>query len=275
MDDKSATYRDVDALPFWRAVRSDLMPRGDGWKPVVEGLPGHLGQALAGSLLQPADQLASLAGQGHVAGALVSSALDPAAVAPFLSDSSLSLENVALQWLYRYLIVEGVCEHNRALALGGWNPMFLALADEGLHFMTYMAAILVMMEEGKLPNPMDRGGFPAAEPLVRRRVSDACAFLHPKAQDYGESFRRHGLPGLLPRLWDKIARYAQLRSVLRTSNFEKREDSARDMLGYSCIAWSLLLELPAGLRSAYLRKQVWEVDPRAGTWTRAGAGRGD
>jgi hypothetical protein len=64
-----------------------------------------------------------------------------------------------------------------------------------------------------------------------------------KAADYGESFRRHGLTGLVPRIWDKAARYAQLSSLDRAANYESKLDSARDLFGYSLIAWSLVWEL--------------------------------
>ena len=76
---------------------------------------------------------------------------------------------------------------------------------------------------------------------MRWRVKKVCELLHEKAQDYGESFRRHGLPGLVPRLWDKIARYAQLKADNRTAKFERMEDSVVDLLGYCCVAWSLML----------------------------------
>lgn len=248
------TDTENDTAAFWRAVHSGLMPKGDAWADAVGRVPALMSAAEAGGLLQSAEQLLTLSGRGHMNGALATTALDKEAVAPFLSDAELSLEGAALQWLYRFPVVEGLSEHSRRLALGEWNPMFLGLVEEGLHFMTYMAALLVLMEEGQLPNPMDRAAFPDTEPAVRARVASACGLLLPKARDYGESFRRHGLPGLLPRLWDKAARYANLGAV-PGANFESRGDSARDLLGYSCIAYSLLLELPAEVRRGYERKR--------------------
>jgi hypothetical protein len=255
-----------DSTPFWQEVRRSLMVRGDAWKPVIESLPDHVTLDGIRSLFQTPDQLTYLVGQGHIAGQLVESSPSREVLLPFLQPRTalayhhLSLENVAMQWLYRFVVIEGLIEHNRKEPLQKWPPMFLHMVEEGLRFMVYMAALLVLMEEGKLENPLPNPKIAPSEPLVKQRIKEACAFLHPKAQDYGESFRRHGLPGLLPRLWDKIARYAQLRADNRPSNFEKKEDSARDLLGYSLIAYSLMLELPEDFRRSYQPTAVYETE---------------
>jgi hypothetical protein len=239
------------------------MVRGDGWKPVVEDLPNHINAAEAKELLQSAAQLTVLEGQGHIAGGLILTSIDSATVAPFLNDKELSLENITLQWLYRFIIVEAMCEHNRRDPMAAWAPMFLHTVEQGLHFMLYMATLLVLYEEKKIYAviPSETGSTGVLhEDLVRARIKQACEFLHPKAQDYGESFRRHGIPGLLPRLWDKIARYAQLKADNRSGNFEKMEDSARDLLGYCCIAYSLMLELPKELRESYQPTSIYVTE---------------
>jgi hypothetical protein len=254
-----------DSTPFFQEVRHSLMVRGDGWKPVIEDLPNHVKAADVKELLQSADQLTFLNGQGHIAGTLIETKLNKDAVLPFLNDKELTLENITLQWLYRFIIVEAFCEHNRRDPLAGWSPMFLHTVEQSLHFMLYMAALMVLIEEGKYALRDLNAGIPVAdllqtETVVKERITAACEFLHPKAQDYGESFRRHGIPGLLPRLWDKIARYAQLKADNRTGNFEKLEDSARDLLGYCCIAYSLMLELPKDLRESYQPTSVYETE---------------
>ena len=232
------------------------MVRGDGWKSVIEDLPNYISLSDTKELLQTPDQLTSLAGFGYIAGERINTRLAKERTLPFLLNSK-SLENITLQWLYRFLIVEGLVEHNRAVPMAQWNAMFLHMVDQGLHFMVVMATLLVLVEEGKINPDNDEE---ISETLLKERVAEACKFLHPKAQDYGESFRRHGLPGVLPRLWDKVARYAQLRADNRPGNFEKKEDSARDLLGYSIIAYSLMLELPADLRTSYQPTSVYETE---------------
>src|SRR5271154_77505 len=246
-----------NTTPFWQEVRRSLMVRGDGWKAVIEDLPNHINSIEAKDLIQSVDQLTHLDGVGYIAGGRVDTHLDQAGVDSSLSNE-MTLENVTLQWLYRFIIVEGLVEHNRTKNMVTWAPMFLHMVEQGLHFMVYMAALLVLIEE-KAVTDAQLGYIEFTEQSVKNRIAQACEFLHPKAQDYGESFRRHGLPGILPRLWDKIARYAQLRADDRSGNFEKKEDSARDLLGYSIIAYSLMLELPAELRESYQPTSVYET----------------
>ena len=246
-----------ETTPFWQEVRHSLMVRGNGWKPVIEALSNHISAKEAEELLQSPDQLTYLNGVGYIAGEKVETQLAKEAVLPYLGKTNL--ENISLQWLYRFFIIEGLVEHNRTAPLVEWNPMFLHMVEQGLHFMVYMATLLVLIEEKKIGDAQ-LGLFESTERMVRERVSQACEFLHPKAQDYGESFRRHGLPGILPRLWDKIARYAQLKADNRAGNFEKKEDSARDLLGYSIIAYSLVLELPKEVRQSYQPTAVFETE---------------
>lgn len=265
-----------ESTPFWQEVRGSLMVRGDKWKAVIESLPNRIDALEAKELLQSADQLTVLRGSGHIEGALIETSLDKDAVLPYLPEDALNLESISLQWLYRFIVVEALVEHNRNTPMAGWSPMFLHTVEQGLHFMLYTAALLVLIEEKRILtlsqiNPSDSlplGEFDQTEMLVKERVTQACAFLHPKAQDYGESFRRHGLSGLLPRLWDKIARYAQLKADNRAGNFEKLEDSARDLLGYCCIAYSLMLELPEDLRQSYQPIGTYTAERVGGEWTK-------
>src|SRR5271157_2854112 len=132
-----------ETTPFWQEVRRSLMVRGDGWKPVIEDLPNHISIAEAIELLQSADQLATLNGVGYIAGGRTETSLDKETVLPALLDV-LSIENTALQWLYRFIVVEALVEHNRAKPMAAWAPMFLHTVEQGLHFMVYMAALLVL-----------------------------------------------------------------------------------------------------------------------------------
>src|SRR5271154_1965951 len=139
-----------NTTPFWQEVRRSLMVRGDGWKPVIEDLPNHINSAEARELIQPAEQLSLLNGMGFIAGGKIETQLDASIVLPYLNDKTLNLENVTLQWLYRFIIVEGLVEHNRTNNMTTWAPMFLHMVDQGLNFMVYMSALLVLYEEKKI-----------------------------------------------------------------------------------------------------------------------------
>lgn len=201
-------------------------------------------------MLQCGEQLvqANMEGVAFLAGQRHTAIPNPEVISKYLPDDYLTVETLALQWLYQFLILEGISTTPPAeKPLAEWPPMFLDLYVKGLHFMVYMAALLCLMEEGKIKFDLaiPKAYFLETEESVQARVEQTTKNLYRKAQDYGESFRRHGVVGLIPRLWDKIARYATLSAEDRVANFESRQDSARDLLGYSVIAYSLLLEVPA------------------------------
>ena len=235
-----------DKTLFWQEIRNTLMIRGDGWKAVVDGLPDRIDASQAKQKLQSSNQLANcrMQGQAFIAGDIVYATPSAENLAINLPPDLLTRENLVLQWLYQFLILESVAKHLKEKPLAEWHPMFLDMYGTGLHFMTYIAALICMIEEKPITG-VSVGSFTDTEEDVRHRIYDATVNLWAKAQDYGESFRRHGVTGLLPRLWDKVARYVQLMAANREAHFEPKADSARDLLGYSIIAWSLLLEVPA------------------------------
>jgi hypothetical protein len=242
----------MTTTPFWQEVRSTVMLRGDGWREVVESLPNRLDASEIKSMVQSVEQLTHchMEGVAYLAGAPVRATPDPEALIAHLPADVLTPENIVLQWLYQFFIVEGLAramtDLNSDAPIADWPPMILDLLLRSFQFMVYMSALLTLMEEGFYATaaiPMSE--FLATEKAVRYRVEFTANHLCSKTQDYGESFRRHGMLGLIPRLWDKIARIAQLKSKNRTANHEPMQDSARDLLGYSAIAWSLVLEVPA------------------------------
>lgn len=236
-------------IPFWQEIRSSVMPRGTGWREVIESLPRRLDAAEVKSMLQSASQLtsANMQGVAYLAGVPERTTLNPDILFQYLAPTLLTPENIVLQWLYQFFIIEGLdramADLNSKASIADWPPMILDMYVRGLQFMVYMAALLVLFEETKIDICFLDGSL--HEELVKARVMQTTKNLYAKAQDYGESFRRHGIQGVIPRLWDKIARYTQLRSEDRVPNFESQQDSARDLLGYSAIAWSLVLEVPA------------------------------
>jgi hypothetical protein len=246
----------------WREIRKGLMCNGPDWKNVVESLPDRMNAEEAIKLMQSKEQLLLMSGHGYVAGSKLDLTIDAQEAKKFMHpDGFYGVEDFALQWLHRFLILEGIFATFGTKPLPEWPPMFMAMVDEGLHFMTYMAALMCLLEEKRMGAVWSDVGYITdnhiknSQDQVRKRLMEAVEFLHPKAQDYGESFRRHGIYGLLPRLWDKIARIIQLKADARIANFEKLADSAKDLLGYSTIAWSLVIELPEEERQRYAQKQ--------------------
>lgn len=239
-----------EKLPFWQEIRTTLMLRGTTWQDAVESLPEKLNADEVQEMLQSVHQLANANMQGiaFLEGRPVTAAPDKDVLAPQLPAGKLTIENVTLQWLYQFFILEGLDramrETNPHAPMAEWPQMILDMFQRGLQFMVYMSALLCLMEEQSLELELPLSDFANTEQFVRSRVANTTKNLCRKSQDYGESFRRHGVAGLIPRLWDKIARYTQLKSESREPNFESMQDSVRDLLGYSAIAWSLVLEVP-------------------------------
>jgi hypothetical protein len=251
----------MSITPVWNEVRKGLMIHGTDWRSVVESIPARVEIDRAAKLMQSKDQLThSMEGLGYVAGTPVVGTIDSDILKKFMPPIGFyGVEDFTLQWLYRYFIIEGCVETQRKLPMAAWPPMILAMVDDGLHFLVYMSAMICLLEEHGPYGAawaVTEEQFLDSEYNVQRRLHQTTKLLHPKAQDYGESFRRHGIPGLLPRLWDKIARITQLKANGNTSNFEGLADSAKDLLGYSTIAWSLVLELPEEIRYTYSNPQT-------------------
>ena len=73
-------------------------------------------------------------------------------------------------------------------------------------------------------------------------LQDMVQVLIKKSRDYGQSFRRHGFPSLLSRIWDKVSRYVTLKNLNTTPHFESLRDTAQDLLGYSVMVAAVLWE---------------------------------
>lgn len=249
-----------EKLPFWQEIRSTLMLRGNQWQQVVEDLPNIISIDEVQDMLQSAHQVThcNMRGIAHLGGSPVTATPNAEIIYPFLPADKITIEFLTLQWLYQFFLIEGLSKHAGERPLAEWNEMFLHMTLKSLQFMVYVSALLCLMEEQSLDYELPLVDFKSTEPFVRARIAHTTKNLVRKSQDYGESFRRHGVAGLIPRLWDKIARYTQLKSESRTPNFESMQDSVRDLLGYSAIAWSLVLEVPAV--AAGIHTEVFEQE---------------
>lgn len=232
---------------YWREVRNGLFVHNEKWNETIDRLPYLISSELVLSKLQSVDQLlhSGMKGVGTVGFKSVIATPDSELLinAGPLLDDCFSVENLFLQWVYCFYIVEAFSNNFHNFSLPQWPHTFLNLVEENLHVMTYIAALIFLYEEAKFKDIVSRDNFEYTENGVRDKVKDLTSTLYSKCAEYGESFRRHGLQGTLPRLWDKIARYAQLSALGRDATYEPKRDSAKDLLGYCIIAWSLVHEL--------------------------------
>src|SRR5208282_1439673 len=110
-----------------------------------------------------------------------------------------------LQFFCQFLQFEGLYNYLASNGLSVpelWDVSILTQYIELIQTMTFYAAMLIITEEGRLPEHESD-----IEPLIRDEVRKICDLLTSKTTDYGQAFLRHGVIGLLYRVWDKIARY--------------------------------------------------------------------
>ena len=103
------------------------------------------------------------------------------------------------------------------------------------------ATALYLMETGWTPSTTLP---PFGDEAVREQMQAVAEFVASKDKEYGQPIRRHGLPGLQVRLYDKLARYTNLKAMGDSHiQFESVADSAKDLIGYSLIVAGALHEI--------------------------------
>jgi len=233
--------------PFWQEIRTGLFVIRDyNWKYVLHALPEMVDPALVVRGLQSNTQMleSNFIGHAVIRGIPIDVRPNTEILAVALPpDGYYNQECLFLQWMYHYYILEGVTNGFKETPLAQWSAGMLQLIENTLHFMVYISATMGLMENGVIKAAPTKEGMAELLPLVQFKIKKITETLLRKTADYGESYRRHGLQGTIPRIWDKAARYAQLSALGHTAQYEPKEDALTDMLGYCVIAWSLILEV--------------------------------
>src|SRR5271157_3420705 len=230
---------------YWQRVCESLFVKSPGWFTAVQSLPDKLdlqvclsrtvsGEAVTGSAIQA---------QGWVGRGIVKE-IKPNPLRP--EDNPFTqLQWAYLQFMYSFFLFEGLYNYLVDSGQGApemWHPTFIKQFIELSQTMTFYSAMLIAAEEHRLPESEAN-----LEPIIREEVRKIVYVLTAKTTDYGQAFLRHGVIGLLYRVWDKIARYATLSAENRAAKYESRKDTAMDMLGYSVLIWSILEDMQANL----------------------------
>jgi hypothetical protein len=232
---------------YWQEIRDGFFVHNEDFNKTIERIPDLMSAEVTLHKLQTASQLlySGMKGYGTIGHVILEGAPDPKILTSnaFLNDDDFPVENLFLQWVYQFSLVESISSNFHNKPLPEWPSTFLEIVEANLHTMTYVAALIYLYEQGRFKALVSRENFQYTENDVKDAVRGITGTLYSKGAEYGESYRRHGLQGTLPRLWDKIARYAQLSALGRSATYEPKMDSAKDLLGYCVIAWSLIHEL--------------------------------
>jgi hypothetical protein len=235
-----------EGSPFWQEIRMGLFVIQDyDWRRTLNALPEILDPTVAVDGLQSTNQLlnANFTGHAIIKGLPYDITPNTETLAKFLPpDNHYNLECLFLQWMYHYYILEGVCSSLKDEPLAKWPTGLQILIERTLHFLVFVSALMGLLEDGVVLGAPTKEGMAALMPMIQFKLKKITETLLSKTADYGESYRRHGLQGTVPRIWDKIARFAQLSALGRSANYEPKADALRDLLGYCAIAWSLAVE---------------------------------
>jgi len=238
---------------FWNRVCDSLFVKSPGWFTAVQSLPDKLdltvclnrtfsGEAVTGSAIQAKGWVGRGITQEIHANPVRQEDLGPTSQKQW----------AFLQFMFSFFLFEGIYTSLLDNGWGApeqWHPTFIKQFIEITQAMTFYSAMLIIAEEGRLPE--NEFGL---EPLIRDEVRKIVGVLTSKTTDYGQAFLRHGVIGMLYRVWDKIARYATLSAENRAAKFESRKDTAMDMLGYSVLIWSILEDMNANVVEHYAEK---------------------
>lgn len=233
--------------PFWININDGLFVHNPRWIETLASIPPLLSSIHTYHKLQRVDQIlqAGISGYGVVGDEYRKVTPDYTRLQEeaILIDDHFSVENLFLQWVYQFSLIEGISVNFHDTPLPEWPDSFSTILEETLHSMAYISGLILLYEEGEFKSLVTKDNFSNTQEHVQDRAKTLIVLLNTKCFEYGESFRRHGVQGMLPRLWDKVARYAQLSALGRSATHEPKLDSIRDLMGYCLIAWSLIHEV--------------------------------
>jgi len=238
-----------DKSTYWKEINNGFFVHNKDWNRTIERLPSLMSAQFVKTKLHTVDQMlaSGFHGTGSIGYKQIEVRPDLDILRSNLVEGEYSIENLFLQWLYQFYVVEATSIINYPVPLLKWNNVFISMVEEGLHVMTYLAALISLYEDfnddSEIRGNITQDTFLCTEFPVKDKVQELTETLYSKSIEYGESFRRHGVQGIIPRLWDKISRYAQLSASSCNIKYESKQDSAKDLLGYCIIAWSLIHEL--------------------------------
>lgn len=229
---------------FWTRVCESIFVKSPEWATLVKQLPDRLDFEIVKRRTIPNEVLTSVAAraQGWVGCDIVVQAKPN----PYREGDFYTTPD---RWAYlqvfgQFQILEGFLNlltlQGEMLNPKNWPPDLPDQLVELAQTASYFSAFLLLCDDNRLPSFAQ--GVVEVE-AIRDEIRGITVTLANKTLDYGQAFLRHGILGLVHRLWDKVARYATLSAENRAIKFESKRDTVMDMLGYSVLIWSILEDI--------------------------------
>lgn len=149
----------------------------------------------------------------------------------FLGDDCSRKTRAYIRWWLNYQDLEAqLNSHVHGYESGDMERCFQLSLE-----MVLDATELYLLEKGWDANSEEPIPYTEIHKTVREEMEARATFLADKDLEYGQPTRRHGLQGVVIRVFDKISRYTTLKAGNMVPKFESTLDSLKDLGGYSMI----------------------------------------
>ena len=161
----------------------------------------------------------------------------------FLTDDCSPKTRLYIRWWLNYQEIEAAVRSLTTIDTVWCHKLSLEMVADAIELYLY--------ETGWTPEQEPATKVGDLYLRVAEEIQARASFLADKDLEYGQPTRRHGIYGVIVRVFDKISRYTTLKAGSMTPKFESCTDSLKDLGGYSMILCAALAEeLVRGEKSA-------------------------
>jgi hypothetical protein len=237
-DDPLPLEEAADFTMLLKNAKKVILPRREDWPRVIEGIPSavirHFTENSEGINLDTDEVLT-----GRMFVGMEVDFTSSLPVGTFLVDDCSPKTRLYIRWQLNYQQVESqvLDQMEGKQDLDAQECYKLCLE------MFHDATELYLREKGWEPKPGEEIKACDIYPEVLAEMRARADFVARKDAEYGQPIRRHGIYGVVVRIFDKIARFTNLKAgAVETPTFESALDSLKDLGGYSLILAGMFLE---------------------------------
>lgn len=228
----------ADFTMLLKNAKKVVLPRREDWPRVIEGIPSavikHFTENSEGINLDTDEVLT-----GRMFVGMEVDFTSSLPVGTFLVDDCSPKTRLYIRWQLNYQQVESQVLDQ----MEGKQDIDAQECYKLCLEMFHDATELYLREKGWEPKPGEEIKACDIYPEVLAEMRARADFVARKDAEYGQPIRRHGIYGVVVRVFDKIARFTNLKAgAVETPTFESALDSLKDLGGYSLILAGMFLE---------------------------------